>query len=188
MKFKYKTLWHAHWTTFVIPRRTHLTGSEICCPLFMLSTLYLNKKTLFRSKFNGIDFTFRSGIKLRGVTWGWVTDRFPKIKSGSLIEMLKNGVIGEKFSCGAFGAAKNVQNRQFFAQKWAIPSYRFWSPPGVKIRGARGALPPILALWGKPVPPIFWNWGQDFWGEAPKIRRRSRRIRKFLGKISKKVA
>ena len=37
---------------------------------------------------------YKPGITQRGVTWGWVTDRFPKIQSGSLIEMAKNGVFG----------------------------------------------------------------------------------------------
>ena len=34
----------------------------------------------------------KTGIKLGGVTWGRVTDRFPKIQSGSPIEKPKNGI------------------------------------------------------------------------------------------------
>ena len=42
---------------------------------------------------NDEHLTFLSGIKQRGVTWGWITDRFPKIQSGSLIEIAKTAFL-----------------------------------------------------------------------------------------------
>ena len=105
------------------------------------------------------------GSNRRGVTWGWVTDRFPKIQSGSLIEIAKNGVFcvfrvilpknileAPKMSkigqlCTKSGSLSSF--KKFFkifcafgAEKWV--TYRFWSPP----------LPPL----GRSTPPLFDPW------------------------------
>ena len=69
--------------------------------------------------------------------------------------------------------------------KWFLPhptQGRIWR----RSQEGEDNFPPILSVLGKPVPSKFWDWGQDFLGEAPKIRSQRHDFRKFLSNFRKK--
>ena len=96
-------------------------------------------------------------------TWGWL----PPKKFGLVVVVVQEGVQSPPIS------------------QMMVVMGEGLSQGRIQLRRGGGGLPQYWPHTSKPVPQYFGAWGQDFGPEAPPIRRRRRRLRKF-GQIFQK--
>ena len=97
--------------SFIIQFEGRLRSIRKSIP-WITTKLHTNQKWL-----NSYRYTKILGFNLRGVTGGWVTDRFSKIQSGSLIKIPKNGIFGIFWVFWQKILRINVQNGANFCPK-----------------------------------------------------------------------